>query len=244
MRRLVLFVIAMMVAVPLQGQGRAQLTVILTDTLARPVSGVRVGVNGMGLSEPSDSTGVVQIVGIPLGSRMVSIDHPGYQHEDALVQFPSANNFRLRVTLTPSPVALDTLNVVGRRFNLGLHQNGYYRREREGLGRFVPRDRLEEIGRGAPDLGVAFDQVLGIRVDRGPATGFVLRSSRGSGSLESGACTPAIRIDGIRSDSEQLASLTPSMVEAIEVYPSAGSVPGEYGDMDTTCGLVLVWLRR
>lgn len=243
MRGLGLFLMAMLVAIPVHGQERAGLTVILTDTMARPVAGVRVGVNGLGLSEPSDSTGTVRIRGIPLGSRMVSIDHPGYQHEDALVQFPSANDFRLRVTLTPAPITLDTLNVVGRRFNLALHQNGFYRREREGLGRFMGRDKLDEINRGSPDLSTAFDQMLGIRVDRDPSTGFVLRSSRGAGSL-SGPCTPAIRIDGLRADSEQLASLTPSMVEAIEVYASAGTVPGEYGDMETTCGLVLVWLRR
>lgn len=243
MRRLVLLVIAMLIAVPVHAQGRAQLTVILTDTMARPVAGVRVGVNGLGLSDPSDSTGTVLVTGIPLGSRMVSIDHPGYRHEDALVQFPSANNFRLRVTLTPAPITLDTLNVTGRRFNVALHQNGFYRREREGLGRFMGREKLDEINRGSPDLSTAFDQMLGIRVDRGPSSGFVLRSSRGAGNL-AGTCTPAIRIDGIRADSEQLASLTPSMVEAIEVYASAGSVPGEYGDMETTCGLVLVWLRR
>lgn len=243
MRRLALLVVAILVGMPVQAQERAQLTVILTDTLARPVAGVRVAMNGIGLSEPSDSMGVVQITGIPLGSRMVSIDHPGYRHEDALVQFPSANNFRLRVTLTPAPIALDTINVVGRRFNLALHQNGYYRREREGLGRFMGREKLDVVNRGSPDLSSAFDQMLGIRVDRGPSTGFVVRSSRGAGNF-SGLCIPAIRIDGIRADSEQLASLTPSMVEAIEVYASAGTVPGEYGDMETTCGLILVWLRR
>jgi hypothetical protein len=243
MRRLVLLAVAMLVGLPAQAQERAQLTVILTDTLARPVVGVRVAVNGLGLSEPSDSSGVVQITGIPLGSRMVSIDHPGYRHEDALVQFPSANNFRLRVTLTPSSIALDTIKVGGRRFNLALHQNGFYRREREGLGRFMGREKLDEIVRGSPDLAPAFDQMLGIRVDRAPSTGFVLRSSRGAASF-SGLCTPAVRIDGLRADSEQLSMLSPSMVEAIEVFASPGTVPGEYGDMDTTCGLVLVWLRR
>lgn len=243
MRLLVLLAVAILVGMPVQAQERAQLTVILTDTLARPVVGVRVAVNGMGLSEPSDSAGVARITGIPLGSRMVSIDHPGYRHEDALVQFPSANDFRLRVTLTPSAIALDTIKVGGRRFNLALHQNGFYRREREGLGRFLGRERLDEVVRGAPDLAPAFDQILGIRVDRAPSTGFALRSSRGAASF-SGLCTPAIRIDGLRADSEQLSMLSPSMVEAIEVYASAGSVPGEYGDMDTTCGLVLVWLRR
>lgn len=242
MRRLVLLVVAMMVAVPVHAQGRAQLTVFLTDTMARPVAGVRVGVNGLGLSEPSDSTGVVRIAGIPLGSRMVSIDHPGYRHEDALVQFPSPNNFRLRVTLTPAPIALDTLTVQGRRFSVALHQNGFYRREREGLGRFIGPETLEVTHRASPDLAPVFDGVAGFRVDRGASGGFVLRSSRGAGLQ--GSCTPAIRIDGVRADSEQLEALPPSAVQAIEVYTSAGTVPGEYGEMDTTCGLVLVWLRR
>lgn len=224
---------------------RAQLTVIVADTLDAPVPGVRVAVNGVTGVVTSDSSGVAVVSEIPLGTRMVSVEHPSYRTESAVVQFPSANHFRLRIALTPTGVPLDTVTVTGRREVAMLHVNGFYRRQREGMGSYVTRETLDELDRASPDLSTAFMRMLGFRVERNAyGLPFIVKSSRGEQSLSMGECFPSVRVNGMMSDMEELSRIRPGIVEAIEAYANANAAPAEYSDAGAVCGLILVWLRR
>ncbi|HEX8394539.1 MAG TPA: TonB-dependent receptor [Longimicrobium sp.] len=226
-----------------QGE-RAQLTVLIGDTLNQPVVGARVAISGVTVTGITDSTGIAVIPGVPLGSRLVIMQHPGFAREEALVEFPTAANYGLRVRMTPAAIVLDTVTATAKRFNLALHQNGFYERQRQGLGRYMTSEELDEINRSSQDLSRAFDRMPGFRVDRGTVgVPFVLRSVRGGGGLE-GNCVPGVRVDGMPADMELLATLSPSQVEAIEVYPSPASVPAEYNDAGSHCGMVIIWTRR
>lgn len=232
-------------ALPAAGQdGRAQLTVIVADTLDAPVPGVRVAVNGVTGVVTSDSSGVAVVSEIPLGTRMVTVTHPAYRTESAVLQFPSANLFRLRVALTPTGVPLDTVTATGRREVAMLHTNGFYRRQQEGLGKYVTREALDELDRASPDLSGAFIRMLGFRVERNVyGLPFIVQSSRGEGSIND-ECFPSVRVNGMLSDMGELSRIRPGIVEALEAYPNVNAAPAEFSDAGAVCGLILVWLRR
>ena len=223
--------------------GLAELRVVVTDTLAQPIAGAQVVVSGVAGPATSDSAGVAVATGIPFGTRIIAIRHPAYQEERAVLQLASPEPLQMSVVMAPAAMTLDTLLVVGERRVAALDRNGFYERRKQGLGKYFTRDAIERTPSG--DLGPIFRQVLGFRVDYAPTGGsFRLRSSRGAISLRSSVCEPFIRIDGVPADMEQLSTLSPQHVEAIEAYPSVGAVPPQYANGLNPCGVVLVWLRR
>ncbi|HEX2187516.1 MAG TPA: carboxypeptidase regulatory-like domain-containing protein [Longimicrobiaceae bacterium] len=223
---------------------RARLRVTVTDTLGQPVRDAQVTVNGAGAPARSDSTGTALVAGIPLGTRMVTVWRLGFGEERAVLQFPSANTFRLNVVLTPGAIALDSLLVEGERRVRQLEHNGFYQRRRMGLGSFVNAEQMEVIARTSPDLRRAFFNMPGFQVVPGRfGSAFTLLSNRGV-DLTGSPCQPAVVVDGRRSDMTELVSILPQQVEAIEAYPGAAGAPPEYAFGQSVCGMVLVWLKK
>lgn len=222
----------------------ARLRVMVTDSLGNPVQDAQVAVSGLESVARSDSTGSALVTRIPLGSRMVTIWRLGYLEERALLEFPSANTFRLNVVLTPGAVALDSLLVQGERRIRQLENNGYYQRRRMGFGSFVSGERMEAIAASSPDLRRAFYMMPGFTVTPGRfGTSFTLLSNRGIGPTGR-RCQPAVVVDGRRSDMEELSSMLPQHVEAIEAYPGPAGAPLEYMFGQSVCGAVLVWTKK
>lgn len=224
--------------------GRAELMVLVTDSLGRPVRGAAVEVGGAAPPVLSDSMGAAYFGDLSAGDRIVSVRHPAYGEDAAVLRLPPASLVRWPVVLTSRAIALDTLQVVGERRTAFLQASGFYERRRQGMGRHVTREELERIP--AMDLGPVFERMQGFRVEYGGAPGlpFVLRSGRGRRTIGESDCEPVVRIDGVRADRERLALLSPRDVEAIEGYPSAATAPAEFASGLGACGVVLVWLRR
>lgn len=223
---------------------RAGLRVTVTDSLGNPIRDAQVAVNGVRAPARSDSTGTALVTGIPLGNRLVTVWRLGYGEERALLQFPAAATYRLRVVLTPGAVALDSLLVEGERRVRSLESNGFYQRRRMGMGTFRNPEQMEAIAAASPDLMRAFQGMPGFQVIPGRfGSPFVLRSSRGPG-LDARECEPAVVVDGRRSDMAELASILPQQVEAIEAYPGAAGAPPEYSFGQSVCGVVMVWLKK
>lgn len=61
------------------------------------------------------------------------------------------------------------------------------------------------------------------------------------------ACTPAVYLNGVvlgrsfADASDVLNTLTPEQIEGIEAYPSAASVPAQYNQTGSSCGVILIW---
>ncbi|HEX2187517.1 MAG TPA: Ig-like domain-containing protein [Longimicrobiaceae bacterium] len=223
---------------------RARLRVTVTDSLGQPIRDAQVVVSGVGALVRSDSSGTALVTGIPLGVGFVSVWRLGYGEERAVLQFPTAATFRLSVVLTPGAVALDSLLVEGERRVRHLESNGFYQRRRMGMGSFVNGKQMEAIAAASPDLRRAFYSMAGFMVVPGRfGASFTLLSNRGIGP-KGERCQPAVVVDGRRSDMEELSSMLPQHVEAIEAYPGAAGAPPEYSFGQSVCGIVLVWLKR
>ena len=242
--RILLAALALLAAEPARAQGRpARLDVAVADSVGRPVSGTRVVVSGSPAPGTTDSTGNATVQPIAPGSRLVSIRHPGFREERALLDFGRGAIIAIRVVLTPEPLALDTVVATGGRFVLRLHQNGFYKRRQQGLGRFLDRRDVAQAERTGGSLCPLFYRLPGFSVAPGSVgTRCVVQSRRGPDSLGSGVCQPAVSIDGMPADMDQLAMLPPEHVEAIEAYAGAAEAPAEYGG-SSGCGVIVIWLR-
>ena len=227
---------------PLRAQGGqpARLAVEVVDSASRPVAGTQVRVSGAPAAALSDSAGVAAVERIPPGSRLVVVRRTGFAPENAIIRFQPGADLRIRVTLTPAPVGLDTIRVVGLRQHVALSRVGFYRRQRQGQGSFLTREDLAKFEILSPDLGIALGRLRGFSVSR-PGGRLRVLSRRGAASL-SGGCVPAVYVDGMLGDMELLESLPPGEVEAIEGYAGAAAVPAEYAN-SSTCGVILVWTR-
>ena len=73
------------------------------------------------------------------------------------------------------------------------------------------------------------------RMQAQSSTGWIIEM-RGS----HGYCQPNLYIDGFPADIDQLATLQPRNLMAVEIYPRPTAALGRYGGFND-CGVVLVW---
>ncbi|HEY4304772.1 MAG TPA: carboxypeptidase-like regulatory domain-containing protein [Gemmatimonadaceae bacterium] len=84
--------------------------------------------------------------------------------------------------------------------------------------------------------------IANVRVRRAGLSTFTLQVP----DRHNGFCTPELRVDGVLIDDfAQLATIPPSRVVGLEVYPFATQVPPELqrGGIRNECGMVAVWTR-
>lgn len=224
-----------------QSGSTARLTVVVVDSASRPVAGTRVQVGGAPAAAWSDSAGVAVVGRIPAGSRLMQVQRTGYVPENAVIRFDPGADLRIRVTLTPTPFTLDTLQVVAWRQRAALARAGFYKRQQQGQGSFLTRADLAELETFSSDLGFALGRLRGFRVDRGAGGRLAVVSTRGAASL-TGGCVPTVYVDGMPAGMDLLGNLQPGEVEAVEGYSGPGTAPGEYAG-SSTCGVILVWTR-
>ena len=115
-------------------------------------------------------------------------------------------------------------------------------------GTFMTRAEIVRSGRArVSDL---LRTVGGFRVT-GTQGKAVLMSTRGRGSIRTGACYSQLVVDGARwwapGDFQQPPSVddfTVDLIEAIEVYPGPADTPPAYAGLGATCGTLVIWTRR
>ena len=151
----------------------------------------------------------------------------------------------LEVVLSVEAIALDPIEVTVERQDVTLQGVGFYERENDGWGDFVDREDLE---RWSPmDLSDALIRFPGVRVDNDPSMPsrrFVM--FRRAGEI----CYPAVYIDGAlvhRGGNEPAVIddlVEPIAVAGVEVYQGQAGLPPQYWGMNSSCGVVLIWIRR
>lgn len=186
------------------------------------------------------------------------VEHVAYGRISEVVEFRAGEQLDLEVVLTDRPIDVAPVVVTERRRGF-LADMGFYDRLDRGSGRFIQR---EEIERRAPGRITDLMQGRsGWRVMRTPGGKQDIRIT-GPVRLQ-GDCQPALWVDGTlaRAGGEprkggtasggtvfvqpQLSEIvSPEEVEAIELYDGAAGIPMQYGGVDASCGVVLIWTRR
>jgi hypothetical protein len=126
-----------------------------------------------------------------------------------------------------------------------LRNNGFYDRQRRGLGAFMTRDQIAQLNAyHATDI---FRWMRGFMViPSGPSN--IVVTTRGPGGF--GSCLPQVYLDGnrmfmrgARDQADALEAIPIDNIEAVEAYQGAASIPAEYNATGSVCGVLLIWTR-
>jgi hypothetical protein len=190
----------------------------------------------------TDATGAFSMPMRAPGSVRLRVERTGYR-ETLTEPMPVAPAETLGVELSVSaaPLTIAPLRVTARvepprRRNLEL--NGFYQRERMGIGRFVRREDLERHK----------DFSLALALSRVPGTIIQYVRTKQYIYFPRSGCRPWVYLDGVRMTIDRHldinAVVSPNQVEAMEVYIGPAEVPAEWAAGRGACGVVLIWTRH
>jgi hypothetical protein len=147
----------------------------------------------------------------------------------------------VELSVSAAPLTIAPLRVTARvepphRRNLEL--NGFYERERKGIGRFVRREEIERHGDFT--LAQSLSRIPGAVVQYVRVHQYIYFPRSG--------CRPWVFLDGTRiiiDSSQDINSIvSPNQVEAMEVFIGPSEVPAEYAAGRGACGVVLIWTKH
>lgn len=233
---------------PIEDPGNGMLTgivgVVIDQASGNPVPGVVVNVAASGRVATTDDNGRFSLPELIPGRHDVVFSHLGYRERSESIAVEQDRVARLQIALAVDAIALDPIEVTVDRRDRNLQSVGFYQREEDGWGDFLDREYIEnwnptEITRALtrfPGVAILPDPAM-------PSRGFL--AFRRMGTL----CIPTVYLDGIRiGDDREPAGIDdivdPSAVAGVEVYRNTAGIPPQYSGTDSSCGVVLIWLRR
>jgi hypothetical protein len=184
----------------------------------------------------SDEEGRFTIGGLPAGHVGATVRRPGFLPADFELDLPAGTRVEVSVRLAPSVAVLPTVVVDGERRELILQANGFYDRARFGTGHFL-RPEFLDARRSVP-LSMVLREVprLQLRCEVGGAR---CRAAIGTPGR---ACEPRLWVDGTPALDGALDEIVPrDRVRGVEVYTSAGFLPGDFLRPGDSCGAIAIW---
>jgi len=220
--------------------GTAAIDGTVTDAAGRALAGAVVTADGLAASDLTTSRGVFAVRGLPTGPRRFLVRRVGFQPAAFELDLPEQATVHLQVTLRPSVVMLGAIVVEGESRSLGLFRSGFYERAvRQPQGYFYPPEEMER--RQLSTLATLLTEVPGLLIER--RNGEAIALGRAIGTAR---CELNLWVDGAlaRAATAPLDQLAPAhLVRAVEVYPSASTVPEKYVRQNNRCGAVVIWTR-
>jgi hypothetical protein len=237
------------VAIRLQAEATplVSLTGVVVDSAGRPIPDVEVALKDVGRTVFTDPSGLFQITGVTSGSHVLSARRIGWAPLDTIVGLEADVELQ-RVVLRRVP----TLETVESRATANLAD--FDDNRRVGLGHFFTAADIErEKPRFVSELLL---NVSGLRLirDRNGMNMYVV-TSRGPRTLTGQNCGAGryadVYVDGVRlyrgrrgDQPFNINSINPDIISGIEYYASPAQTPAKYQNLDTICGVIVIWTRR
>ncbi|HVZ50241.1 MAG TPA: carboxypeptidase regulatory-like domain-containing protein [Gemmatimonadaceae bacterium] len=182
----------------------------------------------------TDDQGRFTLYNVPGGTRQVQVLGVGMDAVTRTVDV--VVNSRTDIVVNMERVTtLAAARVTGTAFIRHMAE-GLAERRKSSFGVFL--DSTDFVGQGT--TRTAFESVAGLKVTPYGRNYFLVLKE---GALND--CAANVFIDGVRQmDQEQLWSLNPGDIKAVEIYKRSSTVPPEYQVLRSTCGSVAVWTRR
>lgn len=164
----------------------------------------------------------------------------------------------LEVSMAPEALALDPIVVVGQPRAFQLELEGFYRRQAEGFGAFLPPEVFERRQpRRVSDLlfGLPGTYVAEPSTGAGGRAVYFRSGIRPSTSGGLNVCWPMVYVDRhlVSTGGLPAAGGEPTATDdlvnapdvwAMEVYRSPAEVPPEFNGPNAGCGVIVLWTRR
>lgn len=213
------------------GRGASSLIGRVHTSRGNPVAEALIVLEGVD-SAVSDADGRFTLSRLPGGTQWLRARAVGFAPRETGVELPSRGVDTLDLELH-AITQLDTITVVATARTRRVLREVDERRKL-GLGYVVGPDEIQR----RVTLRSLLQSFPGVTVQGTMNTFTVFMHS---GSLSSAYCIADLRIDGIPSTWDLLSSYEPKDIAAVEVYPRVSTVPLQYQNVASTCGMVLVW---
>ena len=217
---------------------------LVTDQVSgEPVPEVVVNVPAAGRAATTAADGRFILPDLVAGRHEVAFSHLGYRQRSEMIAVESGHATNVQVALTVDAIALDPIEVTVDRRDGNLERAGFYQREEDGWGHFVDRGDIDDWNSiDLTDALIRFPGVAIVSDARNPIDRR-LRFRRG-GDM----CAPPVYLDGVMLAGLRAFSVNdivdPMSVAGIEMYRGVAGIPAQYSGLGTSCGVVLIWLRR
>lgn len=176
----------------------------------------------------------------------------GYLATDSSLTIPRGQrSLPVEFRMVAQPVGLDPIDVVARARSPAV-LNGFEARQRNGMGHYLNREDLDRMRPGLVTDALA--RIPGVRLESGGGSSFH-RRIRMARSSARGNCPVQVYVDGMllnRGGSRMREVpgggvddvVSVADVEGIEVYRGVSTVPAEFLNEHSVCGVVVIWTRR
>ena len=218
---------------------------VVTDQVnGQPVPEVVVNVAGIGRVATTDEDGRFTLSELIPGRHDVVFSHLGYRQRTESIEVETEHVVKLHIALAVDAITLDPIEVTVDRQDSNLQRVGFYQREEDGWGDFLDREDIEYWN--PVQLTAALMRFPGVTTVPNPdmpSRGFLAFRRMGT------ECIPTVYLEGVRiGGSRDPAGIddlvNPSAVAGVEVYRNTAGIPPQYWGTGSSCGVVLIWLRR
>ncbi len=217
-----------------------QATVTSAST-GEPLRGAQVSVYGVRRRGTTDERGFLRLDGIPHGQREVEIRLLGHQTQRLTLALERGATRELTVALVVAPIAVAGVATDAHRSSWGgrmLDAQGFYERQRTGMGTFLTREQIESQNPSSLGAFVRRHTRVQVSTNTYSATTGGRRVRRGPNS-----CPPSYVVDGFTLPGFHIDDIRPEQVEAVEIYSGASAVPPAFNRGSALCGVVVIWTR-
>jgi hypothetical protein len=226
---------------------------VLDATDSGAVAWAEVQVIGTNLIARADGRGNFRLSGIPASAKEFSVRSLGYARLTQSEEFVSGAALHRDIYMMRIPHTLTQMVIQGRSMRVPRSFEEIYRRGARGWGSFVTREQIDSLN--PPDLKTILGTLPGVYTNERGMYFHKCSGSEGGQLWIDGQRVTRFRKQVVpvgvvrRADSdpyfmnEFLTGIRPAQVQAVEVYPSRISIPGEFLDANA-CAVVAIWTRR
>jgi hypothetical protein len=189
------------------------------------VAGAEVRVVSTSSLTRTDGSGQFTLSGLPAGTQELEVRELGSQVQRRPVHLHGGRTARADIQLR-NLVTLDPVRTVSARARYDRFETN---RRTSLTGTFLTQEDIER--RHALQVSDLFGSMVSFRIiGQGPSAQVVnLR----------GRCSPNVVIEN--SGNQDINSVPPSLVAAMEIYPTSNGAPAEFTNL---CGVVRIWLKQ
>jgi hypothetical protein len=219
---------------------------VATDQ-GQPLRDALVTVGGVLEPARTNARGDAWIPGVPPGNRLVEVRHTGFAYLRVGTDFVGGDTVRRELRMQSQPVELPGVVATSWGRSMKLRNNGFYDRQRRGMGTFMTQDQIEAIH--PLHTNDIFRHTRGAMVVRDRKGVESVVSSRGQSI--GAKCPMQLYVDNVpllsrdpRDQQEAINGVPWNDIEALEIYTGPATIPAEYNVTGNACGVILFWTGR
>jgi Carboxypeptidase regulatory-like domain len=227
----------------------------VVDSAGHPVRSAIVETDDPPRATLSDDNGYFRFAELPAGPITIRVRRIGFQGTEFQLRLPPDSTVGIGVKLVPAAQLLEAVHVDAgaEAAHPQLAQTGFYQRMRAGWGHMVTPEEIDKRRATAPSASSFLQDIVGVKVSYAQGGGARRGRGGGTGALILGKtpqgadCMMNIIMNGqpVKLQAGETFDMffSPTELYAIEVYPHAAEIPGEYQQLlgNDFCGAVVVW---